>query len=480
MKSFYFLSVQVLLFAVTSFTSLEAAFLDPSLNAWMSTKNDRSLLSEDKRSVIVFLKKPGFQDRSGATRAQAIRQERLFSNAFLKARADEIQALQTDKATSLHTLWSSNALVTRLNRAALKKLLKHSTIDGIIENKTFTLEEPPLSSQKIKTNESISTYGLQVIHAEDAWKTGVKGEGVVVGVIDTGVDVNHPDLAGKIVITKDFTEDNDNVDYHGHGTHVSGTIAGGNASGKNIGVAPQAKIMMAKVFNRKGQGNDAALLKAMEWMLDPDSDPQTKDAPRIVSNSWGSSSQFTYGFKNIVQAWRRFGVFPNFAAGNSGSMYFTVGAPGSYPFSFAVGAVDEKMNIASFSSRGPTLWRMGHFYPSFITKPNVSAPGVDVFSAAPGGKWQRMSGTSMATPHVAGVIALALQVNKNISIESLENILTSSALDRGKAGKDNKFGFGVVQADKVVAQARTISSQTPALQGGFKDTNPAIWDWDTP
>lgn len=474
-------------------------FVDPRLEAWRSTKDAPGAIPETRR-VIVFLNVDSFTNRSGASRLSALVDERASARTQIQMDAAEILAGLGSRGNFIsqqkpETLWASNAFMISLDRKSISKVANHPRVEGIIEDYSIQYEAPLTADQtqsRVTTDETIMTYGLQKINVEAAWDRGITGKDVLVGIIDTGIDRNHPELKDKVVAYKDFTDDNDTVDYHGHGTHVAGTIAGSRAFDleraattqpttlpsempKAIGVAPEAKLVVAKVFNKSGQSSLASLLKAMEWVLDPDGDPNTDDAPRVVSNSWGAPHQFSYGFRNVVRNWRRFEVFPSFAAGNS-SWYLMIAAPGSYPFSFAIGATDENHDRAFFSSRGPTIW-WKNWYPVFFTKPDIAAPGLDVYSAFPGGIYKVWSGTSMAAPHVTGVIALALQAKPFLKVADLEQILQTSALDRGREGKDNRFGSGVIQVDRVL---ETLNRWQNTSLSSFQDKDPRQWEWVTP
>ena len=178
----------------------------------------------------------------------------------------------------------------------------------------------------------------------------------------------------------------------------------------------------------------------MNWVTDPDGDAETNDAPQLVSNSWGGkqgSMESEKSMWNLVKTWRSLNIVPVFAAGNSGPWPKTVGTPGGYPHSYAVGATNGSDKAAYFSSRGPIKWEDVTY-----TKPDISAPGVGVLSAKPGGGYQKMSGTSMACPHVAGLVALMLQANPSLSVKQVEELLNSSAVDLGKDGLDNTYGHG--------------------------------------
>ncbi len=205
--------------------------------------------------------------------------------------------------------------------------------------------------------------------------------------------------------------------------------------------------MVAKVFSSLGGANDSDILKAMQWIADPDGNPSTNDNPSIVSNSWGGDIPSPDKdpkddlFCQALDAWVKLGMLPVFANGNEGPGEKTVSLPGGCPTALAVGATDSNDEIANFSSRGPADWKIG----SFI-KPDVSAPGVGIVSAKPGGKYKKMSGTSMATPHVAGLAALVYQVNPNITVENAKKVIAAGAKDLGDTGFDNEYGWGRVSA----------------------------------
>jgi hypothetical protein len=291
---------------------------------------------------------------------------------------------------------------------------------------------------------------------------GINGTGVTVGVLDTGIDSNHETLAGRVVATKDFVsdyEDNAPNDGHGHGTHCSGTIGGTNAGGKHIGVAPGVNFMVGKIFGDSGSTTVAAIMNAMQWIADPDDNPETNDFPRVVSNSWGGP--LNNQWEDIINTWRSVGIIPVFAAGNSGPRPNTVSAPGAYKQVISIGATDSQDKIARFSSRGPV-----QYYQETYIKPDVSAPGVDVYSAKPGGGFQNMSGTSMATPHVAGVVALMLQADPEIDAERVREILEQTALELGQPGKDGAYGSGRVNAFDAVQLVLTGGKASVSVGSG--------------
>ena len=338
-------------------------------------------------------------------------------------------------------LWTCNALVVRATGDAIASLSEHADVSAVLEDRPRRLLPVRMGRE---TKQDAYTYGLKKIGADKAQtELNCQGNGVTVGILDTGIDAQHPDLKGKIVVFKSFvnpTDPNTPQDGHGHGTHTAGTIAGGNASGTQIGVAPKVKLVVGQIFNASGSTTDAAILSAMAWIADPDGNPSTNDAPALCSNSWGGSPGTEAAekpFWDSVATWVRLGIFPSFAAGNEGPGTSTMGTPGGFPHSFAAGATDSDDKIAYFSSRGPITWSGTQYI-----KPDVSAPGVDVYSAKPGGGYQTMDGTSMACPHVSGAAALIYGLHPDYTVQQVEQLLRDTSQDLGAPGNDNNFGQG--------------------------------------
>lgn len=350
-------------------------------------------------------------------------------------------------------LWAANAMIAEVDNSMLEQLASMEDVAQVSMDRPVLFEEPPANSPE-EIREDEWTYGLKVLGVDKVRaKYNLTGKGVKVGVLDTGIDANHPDLKGKVVAWGDFAGTSETAkDAHGHGTHCAGTIAGGNTSGKQIGVAPNAQLVIGRIFGDNGGATLAGIIKAMNWMTDPDGNPDTDDAPDLVSNSWGGRQGSMASEKsmwNIVSSWRELNIVPVFAAGNSGPRPKTVGTPGGYPHSFAVGATDSNDKIAYFSSRGPITWE-GKDY----VKPEVSAPGVNVYSAKPGGGYQSMSGTSMACPHVAGLVALMLEANPALTVADVEAILKETSVDLGETGPDNTFGVGRADISAAIAKIK--------------------------
>ncbi len=374
-------------------------------------------------------------------------------------------------------VWIAHGTLAHLTRAQIQALLNNPRIKLIkwtgrkskISDyyvppqggaKQGAAKQGPTIGQYYKETASVSslggkpyTWGLENIGLTTVRSTfaGILGESVRVGIIDTGIDANHPDLAGKVIGFRDFSGKGKTQPYddEGHGTHVAGTIAGGNSSGTYIGVAPNVKLIVAKAFDSEGHSSDDHLIRAMQWMTDPDGNPATNDYPQVINNSWGSD--MTYGnidpedtiFCQITETWMNMGIVPVASSGNEGPGARTISVPGACPSVIAVGAVDENDNVASFSSRGSAKWASTDYI-----KPDISAPGNKITSSYPGGKYATMSGTSMAAPHVTGAIALILQANPTSIPRDTRRTLIAGVTDRGPQGKDYDYGFGTMNIYK--------------------------------
>ncbi|MGW2626955.1 S8 family peptidase [Micromonospora taraxaci] len=264
---------------------------------------------------------------------------------------------------------------------------------------------------------------LDQIAAPNAWKAGYTGKGTTVAVLDTGADFTHPDLVGRVADRADFTaEGGDAVDHNGHGTHVASTIAGTGAAahGQRRGVAPDAKLLIGKVLDDHGYGDDSGIIAAMEWA-----------APRadVINMSLGGSDAddgndpLSLAVDGLSKST---GTLFVIAAGNNGAQ---ISSPGSAATALTVGAVDRDDNLADFSSRGPLV-------NNHAAKPELVAPGVDIVAARAAGTnlqdpidkhYEAISGTSMASPHAAGAAALLAQRHPDWTGQQLKAALVGAA-----------------------------------------------------
>lgn len=395
----------------------------------------------------------GLVQIEGRADLATVRGDSISVMAALKAHASETQAeliefLRKEGIEDFTPFWVSNVVAVKARPDVFARILDLPSVEEVRPNTVI-----PLPDDRIDTSADITgsapAWGVAKVGAPRVWEDfGIDGDGVVVGVIDTGVDASHPDLAGKVIGFKDFVEESEEpVDGQGHGTHVCGTIAGGGS--RAIGVAPKAKLIVARVFTARG-GTTEGLLAAMQWIMNPDGDDSTDDAPRLVSNSWGSDTRTDKSFWDVTQAWRAAGIHPVFAAGNSGPRTKTVGIPGGYPHVTAVGATTSSDRMAFFSSRGPVEWDG-----QSMIKPDISAPGASVISAKDGGGYTGMSGTSMACPHISGILTLMYQANPGLTIDEANRVLEETSIDLGRPGRDNDFGEGRADAYAAISRLRS-------------------------
>jgi len=422
--------------------TLEARpMVDPALEALFTSKADTEV------RVIAEFKNPSFKKPASESIVQVQQRKRAMATQAQAEVLNGISLMKKSSVKDLHTYWVDNSMALTAKVSFIRTLLERDEITEIYLDEKLQLFDPIEVQESKAEDTDDSTYGLKKVRAMEVWNDlNIDGEGVVMGLLDTGIDKNHPDLAGRVLKTRDFVsdyEEDEANDGHGHGTHCAGTIGGSNTSGRSIGVAPKVKFIVAKIFSDSGNTTLSQIKDAMQWIVDPDNDPATPAPIRAASNSWGGGMNDR--FQAIIDTWNELQVAPIFAAGNSGPRARSVGAPGGYPNVIAIGATDSNDGIARFSSRGPVSYQ-GETY----TKPDVSAPGVDVYSAKNGGGYQKMSGTSMATPHTAGVVALMLQADPDISVARIQQILEDTAVDLGDEGMDNAFGWGRVDAYEAV------------------------------
>lgn len=327
----------------------------------------------------------------------------------------------------------------------------------------------------------------------DAARTNfsVSGSGVKGCIVDTGVDRNHEQLNDRAIEFFDAVKGlPDAYDDHGHGTHVAsiafGDGTGGSGAATYRGVAPGATIYAAKVLDQNGSGPQSQVIAGIEWCAGK--------GVQIISMSLGSSSPsdgndaLSQAANNAVAS----GIVVVVAAGNSGDGPSTVGSPGAAQQVITVGACAERsapiaapnhsegIYLTHFSSRGPTL--------ANVVKPDVCAPGHSITAAKSGtsNAYVTYSGTSMATPFVAGTIALALQGHAGpIVPATVRSDLESTAQDRGPAGKDNEYGAGLIDGNAFVAKSRGAATYTPTVFPAYQHIagsvgNYGLWTYQVP
>ncbi len=374
---------------------------------------------------------------------------RSLRNAAAPHHASVEPLLVRRGAGKIRKLWLINGISFR----GRPDLIRDLALDPRVERIVHDLEIPaPVVLPGIL---AAPEWNLGAIQAPYLWGLGFTGAGITVANMDTGVDPFHPDIGPKWRGGSNSWYDPNGehpspYDGDGHGTGTMGIMVGGSAGGTDIGVVPGAQWIAVKVFNDAGIAQVSAILSGFQWLLDPDGNPDTDDAPDVVNNSWGfevpgsclSGPPYNLIREAVVNL-KTAGIAVVFSAGNSGPLASSDLSPANYADSYSVGAVDQSLNIAGFSSRGPSACD-GSFFPE------VSAPGVNVrtadltFGGTFPNSYQSASGTSFAAPHVAGAMGLLMQAFPGVSISLLELALNQSAQDRGSIGPDNTYGSGII------------------------------------
>jgi subtilisin family serine protease len=365
--------------------------------------------------------------------------------------------------------WTSSSVPLRLERDELRQLPQEvENIRAIYVNRRLSV--PPLQETRQHPKETndllVSTWGLDTIRALAAWGAfGARGKDVMIGLLDSGVDPSHPDLKNKIAHWAEFDSLGNLLpkskphDSSEHGTHCAGTLVGGNKSGRFIGVAPEAKLAVALVLDGENGGTDAQVLAGIDWAVE-----QGVDVINLSLGGWMIDAETPSTYTEAILSCVSAGIPVVAAIGNEGQQ--TTGSPGNDRFALSVGATDPLDRVAAFSGGRTMLLRECDYIdpkhlPLLYSKPDLSAPGVAIHSAVPGGTWKALSGTSMAAPHVAGAIALLLSATKIRQKETgarraflISDLITGSVEDLGESGSDHRFGLGRLDILRAIDFAR--------------------------
>jgi subtilisin family serine protease len=448
-------------------------------SATATAKIDSSLRSAVAKGgdATFFVTLKDQADLSGAKKQKTHAAKAKAAYKELRAHAESSQkslASFLDKEKVGHKdFWIANTVEVTGDQDLVNELAKRSDVASIIKKQKIKLDDTETSDKKVTKSRTASAgtdssatgdetpeWGISNIKADQVWdQYENRGEGIVIASVDTGVQYDHPDLVkqyrgnnGDGTFTNDYNfydpsgncpSDGTPCDNQGHGTHTMGTMVGKHG----IGVAPNAKWIAAKGCE-SDECSPENLLAAGQWILAPTDhngqNPRPDLAPNIVNNSWGSNDNDPF-YQDILDAWNSAGIFEAFAAGNDGdgTTCSTAHTPGAQASSYAVGAYDSTGKIASFSGFGPSPV-------DGSAKPNISAPGVAVESTFPGSSYATESGTSMATPHVAGAVALLWSAAPSLigKIDETRALLNEGATDvddthcGGTAGMNNVWGDG--------------------------------------
>ena len=342
--------------------------------------------------------------------------------------------------SKLKSLWTINGIALGVPPEMIDEIAALPGVERVTADMRLTMNTP-----EVEDFDSEPQWNIEKLNAARLWEREIHGEGVVVGIMDSGVDVNHPDLAdrwrgGDNSWFDPYGDQELPIDLVGHGTQALGLILAGDESGYQVGMAPEAKWIAARIFDNANQTTLSAIHLAFQWLLDPDGDPLTDDAPHLVNNSWGFANtinQCYQEFDEDIRLLREAGIGVVFSAGNYGPFAETSISPANNAGSLSVGAIDILDEIEFQSSRGPNACD-GGIYPKLV------APGSQVYTTdrLPVA-YNVVSGTSFAAPHITGALALLKSAFPDTPISQIETALYDSAVDLGEAGADDQYGYGL-------------------------------------
>ena len=386
-----------------------------------------------------------------------------------------------DSGAAYRSYWIANMIWVRGDISVLETVAASPQVVAVYANPYLLLELPLPSEAPQPQAASAIEPNISHIRAPEVWELGVTGQGVVIGGQDTGYDWDHPALIDKYrgwngsAVEHSYnwhdavhsgggncgTDSPEPCDDHLHGTHTMGTMVGDDGGANQIGVAPGAKWIGCRNMNQ-GVGSPVTYSECFQWFVAPtdanDESPDPSRAPHVINNSWAcpptEDCDEAIVLQTVVENVRAAGIVVVSSTGNSGPGCSSVQYPPAiYEASFSIGATDTSDNIAPFSSRGPVT-----VDGSNRLKPDVVAPGMSVRSSVPGGGYGNLSGTSMAAPHVAGLVALIISANPSLAgdIDAIEATIRENAVPltslqecggiSGSTIPNNTYGYGRIDA----------------------------------
>lgn len=476
---------------------------------------ERFAVSGQAEYIVLMKDRADFgQLPSAWTKAQ--RGNFVYNSLLAKARktqADIISFLSL-RSISYQSFYVTNAIRVTSGQSVMEELARRSDVAMVMDNTPLKMLDHSVERSQQAARGGEPEWGLKMIKADSVWSLGITGQGVVIGGQDTGYDWDLSPLRTKYRGYVDTMTADHNYNWHDaihknnpvypdsvinscgyslpepcddntHGTHTMGTMIGSDQD-NTIGVAPDARWIGCRNMDR-GWGQPTTYMECFEWLLAPydlngmNADPAK--SPHVINNSWYCSTEEGCNPDNfilmeeVVNNLRAAGIVVVVSAGNSGNQGCgsVTGPPAFFEGSFSVGATDSNDNIAGFSSRGPVV-----IDNSLRLKPNVSAPGVGVRSVVKGGGYAFFSGTSMAGPHVAGLVGLIISANPALAgkVDVIQHIIEQTAVPRtdttmcggisGQTIPNPLYGYGRVDAMAAVKRALEIASETSDSDGsGF-------------
>lgn len=425
------------------------------------------LLSFENDLDVTALKMDHLRRKMSRQENYRLVMERLYAGrrSLESSISGQLQTLQAaGEISEFRFFTSSKTVLVSARLSAITHLEALPGVRLIILNQKISLIEPVSEEPtQLFAKPTIDNTALNAIGITSLWSLGLTGRGRLICSFDTGVDADHPALSSKwrgnnggSASESWYSPRGDSLPFDkiGHGSHTMGVMVGSTAE-DTIGLAPDAEWISAAVIDQ-GAGFSTTLadiLSAFDWALNPDGDLSTfDDVPDVICNSWGvpvgilgtCDNTFWTAIDNVEAA----GILTVFAAGNEGPSPGTVRNPADRAASptnaMAIGAINPADNIiAGFSSRGPSGC-------DNAIKPDLVAPGVNIYSSHKDGSYKVMSGTSMAVPFVAGLALLIRQYNPEVTVEEIKNALMQSANDLGPVGDDNSYGRGAINAAQVL------------------------------
>ncbi|MDW7773935.1 MAG: S8 family serine peptidase [Desulfobulbaceae bacterium] len=376
-------------------------------------------------------------------------------------------AIMNKNVSNIKRFWIFNGLSFQAPADLVRELADFPGLESVRLDATLTAPEP------LPAAASIPEWNISAVRAPELWDLGYSGQGIVVANMDTGVDPDHQDIAGKWRGGSNSWFDPHGQydaphDSNGHGTRTMGIMVGGDYGGTAIGMAPDAQWIAVKIYDNQDRTTLSVIHQGFQWLIDPDGSPATDDAPDVVNNSWGfdyNAGECITEFEPDIEALRAMDIAVVFSGGNTGPSLYSSVSPANNPGAFAAGAVDEDFTVANFSSSGPSACD-GTVYPEVV------APGTNIrtadltYSGTYPDSYVSVAGTSFSAPHISGAVALLRGSFPDASAAAIETALQDSALDLGETGPDNVYGYGLLDT---LAAYEMLASATPLCQDSDGD-----------